>query len=105
MESMTAMLSAFERAQSSSEIREIVRGSARALTQADGLTFIFREEDQCLYAEEDAIAPLWKGRRFPLETCICGWVMRTGQIALIADIYADERIPHDAYRATFVKSL
>jgi len=59
----------------------------------------------CHYADEDAIEPLWKGLRFPQEVCISGWAMRNRKPALIADIYADPRIPHDAYRPTFVKSL
>src|SRR6202012_1056165 len=57
------------------------------------------------YAEEDAIGPLWKGQRFPLSACISGWAMLNRQAAIIPDIYLDARIPHDAYRPTFVKSL
>jgi GAF domain-containing protein len=34
-----------------------------------------------------------------------GWVILHGEIALIPDIYSDARIPHAAYRPTFVKSL
>src|SRR5581483_219834 len=56
-------------------------------------------------ADEDAVSPLWKGQRFPLDTCISGWAMLNRQPAVIEDIYADDRIPHDAYRPTFVKSL
>ncbi|MBB6251673.1 hybrid sensor histidine kinase/response regulator [Nitrospirillum iridis] len=86
-------------------VMAVVRMAARALSGADGVTFVLREGDLCHYAEEDAIAPLWKGRRFPLSTCISGWVMLNRQPAVIADIYQDDRIPHDAYRPTFVKSL
>lgn len=86
-------------------ISGIVRSAARALTGADGVTFVLREGGLCHYADEDAIAPLWKGRRFPMSTCISGWVMRRGEPVAIPDIYADTRIPHEAYRATFVKSL
>jgi serine/threonine protein kinase len=86
-------------------IQDIVRRSARRLTGADGATFVLRDGDLCHYADEDAIAPLWKGRRFPLETCISGWVMLNRKPAVIEDIYADDRIPHDAYRPTFVRSL
>lgn len=60
---------------------------------------------QCFYADEDAIAPLWKGSRFPRAACISGWAMDHGQATVVPDIYADDRIPHDAYRPTFVKSL
>ena len=86
-------------------VAEIVRRAARRLTQADGVTFILRDDDRCHYYDEDAIGPLWKGRRFPLEMCISGWVMLNRQAVVIPDIYADSRIPHDAYRPTFVKSL
>ncbi len=86
-------------------VMAVVRASARRLTGADGVTFVLREGDLCHYAEEDAISPLWKGQRFPMERCISGWAMMTGQPAIIEDIYADPRIPHDAYRLTFVRSL
>ena len=86
-------------------IMDIVRRAARALVHADGATFVLRDGDRCFYAEEDAIAPLWKGQRFPLQACISGWAMLNRQPAIIEDIYLDSRIPHDAYRPTFVKSL
>jgi len=86
-------------------VTAIVRVAARALTKADGVTFVLKEHDHCFYADEDAVSPLWKGRRFPLQTCISGWVMRHRTPVAIRDIYQDDRIPHDAYRPTFVKSL
>lgn len=86
-------------------IQAVVRTAARALAGADGATFVLRDGDKCHYADEDAISPLWKGQRFPMETCISGWVMLNAQPAVIPDIYADPRIPADAYRPTFVKSL
>lgn len=45
----------------------VVRNSARTLIGADGVTFILRDGSQCYYADESAIGPLWKGRRFPLS--------------------------------------
>lgn len=86
-------------------IQRIVRHAARCLTACDGATFVLREGDLCHYADEDAIAPMWKGLRFPLSTCISGWAMLNKAAAVIPDIYIDPRIPHDAYRPTFVKSL
>src|SRR5262245_52421234 len=86
-------------------VQDIVRRAARQLTGADGATFVLRDGDRCYYADEDAIAPLWKGQRFPMSMCISGWAMLHRQAAVIEDIYADDRIPHDAYRPTFVKSL
>jgi len=86
-------------------VMEIVKRAARRLTGADGTSFVLRDGDQCHYADEDAISPLWKGQRFPLDKCISGWTMRHRQPAIIEDIYVDPRIPVDAYRPTFVKSL
>jgi signal transduction histidine kinase len=87
------------------EVQEIVRTTARRLIGADGATFVLRDGDRCSYVDEDAISPLWKGQRFPLTACISGWTMLNGRHTVIPDIYADARIPHDAYRPTFVKSL
>jgi GAF domain-containing protein len=87
------------------EVAQVMRASARRLVVADGVTLVLRDGERCHYFEEDAIAPLWKGSRFPLSSCISGWVMLHAQIALIPDIYSDPRIPHAAYRPTFVKSL
>lgn len=87
------------------DVLAIVRKAARDLTGADGATFVLREGDYCYYAEENAIAPLWKGQRFPMSLCISGWVMTHAQTVYIEDIYADSRIPHNAYKPTFVKSL
>lgn len=86
-------------------VMDIVRRAARNLTGADGATFVLRDGDKCFYAEEDAISPLWKGQRFPMNICISGWVMLNRVPAVIEDIYADPRIPADAYRPTFVRSL
>jgi signal transduction histidine kinase len=101
LDAVTALASARDEA----SVCAIVRKAARQLTESDGVTFVLRQSGHCFYADEDAIAPLWKGKRFPLETCISGWVMLNRQYAAIPDIYSDERIPHDAYRPTFVKSL
>ena len=93
------------RARTLDAVMEIVRHAARDISGADGATFVLRDGDKCFYAEEDAIAPLWKGKRFPMSACISGWVMLNRKAAVIEDIYADPRIPADAYRPTFVKSL
>lgn len=86
-------------------VMEIVRRSVRGLTGSDGATFVLRENNHCFYADEDAISPLWKGNRFPMEQCISGWVMLNKTPAFIEDIYTDPRIPVDVYKKTFVKSL
>lgn len=105
MERLVTVVQELSRASELSTIQEIVRTAARDITGADGATFVLRDGDRCFYADEDAIAPLWKGQRFPMSTCISGWCMLNGKTAVIEDIYADPRIPADAYRPTFVKSL
>jgi two-component system CheB/CheR fusion protein len=87
------------------DIMALVRRAARQLSGADGVTFVLREGDTVHYADEESISPLWKGRRFPIQACISGWVMLHRTPAVIEDIYADARVPADAYRPTFVKSL
>ncbi len=83
----------------------IVTHAARAGTGADGVSFVLRDGDKCFYVDEDSIAPLWKGRRFPLCECVSGWAMLHRQPVAIPDITQDLRIPQDAYRPTFVRSL
>jgi len=92
-------------AKSVEDIQRIVRTAARHIAGADGATLVLRDVDQCHYVDEDAIAPLWKGQRFPLTACISGWAMLNREPAIISDIYKDDRIPLEAYRPTFVKSL
>ncbi len=107
-ERMALLVDAVQRlslARSLQDVKEVVRVCARSLTGADGATFVLREGDQCFYADEDAIAPLWKGQRFPLSACISGWAMLNRQHVVIPDIYEDDRIPHEAYRPTFVRSV
>ena len=86
-------------------VTAIVRVAARRLMQSDGATIVLRAGDQCHYVDELAIAPLWKGHRFPMSECISGWVMQHKKVAAIDDIFKDPRVPHAVYRPTFVKSL
>lgn len=105
MELLTGVVQKLSFSRRIDTVIEIVRHSARELTGADGATFILRDQDSCFYVDEDAIEPLWKGKRFPMNACISGWSMLHHESAVIEDIYKDLRIPIDAYRTTFVKSL
>jgi signal transduction histidine kinase len=105
MQQLVTVVQRLSLARDLASIMEIVRHEARSLVNADGASFVLKDGDLCFYAEEDAVGPLWKGQRFPLETCISGWTMLNHQAAAIEDIYLDARIPHDSYRSTFVKSL
>ena len=93
------------RAGTTEEIIELVRTSARRLIGCDGIALIIRDGDLCHYVEEDAVGPLWKGRKFEMADCISGWAMLHKQTAVIADIAKDARIPMHLYSDTFVRSL
>ncbi|HYF01381.1 MAG TPA: histidine kinase dimerization/phospho-acceptor domain-containing protein, partial [Planctomycetota bacterium] len=91
--------------QAPDEIMATVRKAVRDLVGADGATFVLREGDRVHYADEDAIQPLWKGQRFPIDGCISGWSILHRTPVVIEDVYSDPRVPIAAYRPTFVKSL
>jgi two-component sensor histidine kinase len=102
------LLSAIEklsRAVDADAIHEIIRTSARQLIGSDGVALILADGDLCHYVEEDAIGPLWKGRKFKMTECISGWSMMNRMTAVIPDISTDKRIPYHLYATTFVKSL
>ncbi|HVY90944.1 MAG TPA: HWE histidine kinase domain-containing protein [Hyphomonadaceae bacterium] len=102
------LVSAIERlagAKTAEDVIETLRTTVRALVDADGICVVLRDEGKCHYVEEDAIGPLWKGGKFPMETCISGWAMMHKKAAVIPDVFVDNRIPHAIYRETFVKSL
>lgn len=87
------------------EVTAIVTRAARGISGSDAATFVLRDGDNCHYVDENSIAPLWKGQRFPMLNCISGWTMLHKEPVCIEDIYEDSRIPAGAYRPTFVKSL
>lgn len=87
------------------DVEQIVKTAARRLADADGATFVLLDGDFCYYADEDSMSPLWKGQRFPTSACISGWSMKHRTAVAIPDISRDERIPQEAYRPTFVRSL
>lgn len=87
------------------ELAEVIRRAARAAADADGATFVLKEDDRCFYVDEDSIAPLWKGQRFPITSCISGWAMLHDSVVAIENISEDPRIPQDAYQPTYVRSL
>ncbi|MBX7450662.1 diguanylate cyclase [Mycolicibacterium sp. 3033] len=105
MRRLTDVIEELSLARSLAQVHRAVATAARDLAGCDGATFVLRDGDMCFYVDDDAIAPVWKGRRFPMDVCISGWVMQHRTPAVIPDIYRDKRIPHDAYRPTYVTSL
>ncbi|MFT5467756.1 MAG: signal transduction histidine kinase [Verrucomicrobiales bacterium] len=91
-------------ARSLDDIAEIVPRAARRLTGADGATFVLKEQQQTSYAGEEVIGPDWAGQHFP-EGREPGWWTRQNQPLKIADVDEDDRIPHEAYSQTMIRSL
>jgi two-component sensor histidine kinase len=98
-------IAALSEAHGAEDIIEIVRRSARGLSGARGVAVIFNDDGFCNYLVEDSESPLWAGQKFPAASCISGWAMIHNATVVIPDIFLDDRIPHDAYRPTFVRSL
>ncbi len=96
---------AIRRAISLEKIQEVVVTSARQLMEADGATFVLLDGDKCFYADEDAIRPLWKGQRFPVEHCLGGWAIVNQEAVVVPDIRLDDRVTQSVYAQTFVRSL
>lgn len=86
-------------------IVKTLRTLARRVVGADGITVVLREGAFCHYVAEDAKAPLWEGKRFEADSCVSGWAMAHRETVSIADVYEDIRVPQDAYRKTFVRSM
>jgi signal transduction histidine kinase len=86
-------------------VAQLVRRAARDLTGADGVSFALREGEQVHYAEDDALGPLWKGRRVRASECLAGWSMLHRQTVEIEDIYAHGLMARPMYELTFVRSL
>ncbi|KQX18031.1 MULTISPECIES: ATP-binding protein [unclassified Sphingomonas] len=107
-ERWSLLASAIERlsnARTLDDVTGILRDSARRIAGADGIAIVLRDGNLCHYVTEDAMAPLWAGQRFPIETCISGIAMRDRQPIVIGDVMADPRVPHAAYAPTFVRSM
>jgi GAF domain-containing protein len=92
-------------ARSLDAVVSVLRAFARRAVGADGVAIVLRDGDQCHYVAEDAMEPLWEGQYFPAAHCVSGWAMAHRQTAVIGDILDDPRVPLDAYRTTFVRSM
>ncbi len=105
IQGLAAAVTALARCQTVDAVQQVVLQAARQLTTCDGASFALRDGDFCFYVDEDAVAPLWKGQRVPLDRCMAGWTLLNGEPAVVPDLYKDPRVPLDHYRDTFVTSL
>ena len=92
-------------ARSVDEIVAVLCRTARDVVGSDGIAVVLREGDASFYAAEDAIEPLWRGRRFPLTACVSGRAMLDAATIVVPDIECDPRVPVALYRLTSMRSL
>lgn len=102
---LAAAVTALAQCRTVLDVQRVALRAARDLTGSDGATFALRDGDFCFYADEDAVAPLWKGQRVPLDACMSGWAMVNGEAAVVPDVTTDPRVPPGAYEGTFVHSV
>ena len=70
-----------------------------------GSSLVLIDGDQCFHADEDPIAPVWAGQRFPVTECLACWVILNDQPVVTGDVDLDERVPPQAYRSVYVRSM
>ena len=102
---LTEAMARLSHARSIDELVTVLRECARTIARCDGVTVIRREGNRVAYIAEDAMSPLWAGSDFPIENCISGLAIIEARPIHIPDIYQDSRVPVDAYRPTFVRSM
>ncbi len=105
LQALVQRIPELNRAAALPSLQALVCRVARDMVGADGASFVRRDAGDCVYEAEDAISPLWTGRRFPLKACVSGWCMLQGEPVVISDVRADPRAPQTLYRPTFVQSL
>jgi diguanylate cyclase (GGDEF)-like protein len=87
------------------QIEAVVTSAARRMTGAAAAALVMREDETADYVAEDSFAPLLKDRQVPLDRDIAGWAIRNRARVAIRNVLADERVDHETYASTFVKSL
>jgi hypothetical protein len=102
---MSEALDLMGRAASIDAALEILRAHTRAIGCADGVAVVRRVGDEMVHIGEDAIAPLWTGRRFPIDQSISGLAMTERRPIYIPDIASDARVPREVEEASFVASM
>lgn len=92
-------------AQSLDDVVAALSQSARQVIGCDGIAVVLRDNGCCHYVAEDALEPLWKGQRFPLEECVSGWAMLNDETAIVPDVALDPRVPVGPYQTKSIRSL
>jgi signal transduction histidine kinase len=79
------------------EIAALACRVVRELAGADGAVFVVRDETCAVYVEEDAVAPLCKGRRFAIGASLAGRALAQRTTLALADLRADDTLAAEPY--------
>ena len=102
---LAAAMGSLVGAESEEDVAAVLLAHGRAIAGADGIAVARREGVEIHYIGEDSIAPLWAGRRFPVDACLSGTAMLQNRAILVPDILDDLRVSLATYAPTFVRSL
>jgi hypothetical protein len=102
---LAAAMGSLVGAESEADVAAALLAHGRAIAGADGIAVARREGEDVRYIGEDAIAPLWARRSFPICACISGTAMLQNRPMLVPDIFGDRRVSVATYEPTFVRSL
>ena len=105
IEEITSLIARLSRAKTQKEVTTIVSAVARRISAADGATIVLRDDTSNNQITEAGSSPLREGRRFPIEETIAAYCMEERKPVVVPDVTEDDRIPREASRKTFVKSL
>lgn len=87
------------------ELARTVRTAVTGRFGCLGASLVLLDGGQCFHADEDPVAPVWAGQRFPIEECLASWAILHDRPAVISDVDSDERVPPEAYRSIYVRSM
>lgn len=93
---LTGVVKKISLCRTESELISVIATAARELCNADGATFVLKEDNNCYYIEENAISPLWKGKKFPLESCVSGIAMTQKEVVCLIE-YCTPALDNVAY--------
>ncbi len=102
---ITRLLVELSRCDTIEQIARVCCERARQAVSSDGVCFVLIEDGHAHYIEEDSVNIFLKGTSRGLEDCICGWCIQHEQLALVDDVYQDERIHIRFYDDSYVRSL
>ena len=102
---ITALAGELANCATAAEIVRVVRDAVRRLVDADGALIAMRDGDSWFYADDEAIAPPWRGKRIRLDAGLVGWMSTRREHAIVRDVETDLRVVRGLYQPAVVKSL